>query len=376
LPVWFGKTLFQCSYTPDQDSYLLSWGWSTYSHTQFSYVPASHDDLPHLLSSLSCSSSTLPSPENTKSSHCSPCHHSGLTPSTAYTEYSIHWVLHTPRTASSQDRLSPAPSQSFGRPCCTQFSTFPQLWVNQSIASQHRSRLPPELPPRDWLPPGTPPITLDHGLQFHLQPRSITASKCISTPAQFQPPSSYDHGLQVHLQTRSIMASKFISKLRLLWTPSSHDHRLQVHPQTHSITASMYIIKEWRRVNWVSGVKEVDRVTGSTYSADPGVYRHHLISISCYHTMRMHTLCFPTFGLTRSVRDFVDPGNCVDPQRQLVSYLLTQVLPSSNQKLSVSWISSGCREKCSGVLMVGSLPSSSIVSPQQPPKWCISKLSQ
>jgi len=34
------------------------------------------------------------------------------TPSTAYTKYSIHWVLHTLCTTSSQDRLSPAPSQS------------------------------------------------------------------------------------------------------------------------------------------------------------------------------------------------------------------------------------------------------------------------
>jgi len=33
-------------------------------------------------------------------------------PSTAYTKYSIHRVLYTPHTASSQDRLSPVPSQS------------------------------------------------------------------------------------------------------------------------------------------------------------------------------------------------------------------------------------------------------------------------
>jgi len=52
-------------------------------------------------------------------------------------------------------------------------------------------------------------------------------------------------------------------------------------------------------------------VTGSIYSADPGVDRHHLISISSYHTMKIHTLSFPTFGLTRSVRDIVDPRNCV-----------------------------------------------------------------
>jgi len=52
------------------------------------------------------------------------------------------------------------------------------------------------------------------------------------------------------------------------------------------------------------GVTEVDRVTGSIYSADPGLDRHHLISISSHHIMIIHTLSFPTFGLTRSVRDF------------------------------------------------------------------------
>jgi len=67
-------------------------------------------------------------------------------------------------------------------------------------------------------------------------------------------------------------------------------------------------------------------VTGSVYSADPGVDRHHLIFISSYHTMKIHTLSFPTFGLTRCVRDFVDPCNCVDPQCGVVSYLLTRFL--------------------------------------------------
>jgi len=37
----------------------------------------------------------------------SPCHDHQLTPSTAYTEYSIHRVQHTPSTASTQDCLSP-----------------------------------------------------------------------------------------------------------------------------------------------------------------------------------------------------------------------------------------------------------------------------
>jgi len=70
-------------------------------------------------------------------------------------------------------------------------------------------------------------------------------------------------------------------------------------------------------------VTEVDRVMGSIYSADPGIDRHHPISISSYHTMKIHTLSFPTFGLTRSVQDFVDLHNCVDPHGRVVSYFLT-----------------------------------------------------
>ena len=52
-------------------------------------------------------------------------------------------------------------------------------------------------------------------------------------------------------------------------------------------------------------------MTGSIYLADTGVDRHHFISISSYHTIKIHTLSFPTFGLTRSVRDIVDPCNYV-----------------------------------------------------------------
>ena len=50
-------------------------------------------------------------------------------------------------------------------------------------------------------------------------------------------------------------------------------------------------------------------MTGSRYSADPGVDRH-LISILSYHTMKIHYLSQP-FGLTHSVRDIMDPCNCV-----------------------------------------------------------------
>ena len=73
----------------------------------------------------------------------------------------------------------------------------------------------------------------------------------------------------------------------------------------------------------------MDRVTGSVYLADPGVDRHHLISIFSYHTLKIHTLSFPTFGLTGSVRDFVDPRNCVDPHGRVVLYLTTILRSSS-----------------------------------------------
>ena len=104
---------------------------------------------------------------------------------------------------------------------------------------------------------------------------------------------------------------------------SSLDLSLQVHLQTRSITASKYIFKEQQRLYGDTVVTEVARVTGSIYPADPGVDRHHLISISSYHTMKIPTLSFPTFGLTRSVQDFVDP------QRRVVSYPLTRFLPSA-----------------------------------------------
>jgi hypothetical protein len=126
------------------------------------------------------------------------------------------------------------------------------------------------------------------------------ASKCISQHAQLRLPSaslsSVDLGLQVRLPTRSIPASKCISKLARSRSPSaslsSLDLSLQVHLNTRSITACKYILKEEWRVYEDTAVTEVDRVKGSIYLADRGVHRHHLISISSYHTMKIHTLSF------------------------------------------------------------------------------------
>ena len=58
-----------------------------------------------------------------------------------------------------------------------------------------------------------------------------------------------------------------------------------------------------------TGVMEVERVTGSIYSADPGVDRH-VISVLSYHTMKIHYLS-QLFGLSRSDRNILDPCNYV-----------------------------------------------------------------
>ena len=97
------------------------------------------------------------------------------------------------------------------------------------------------------------------------------------------------------------------------------------------------------------------------YSADPRVDKHHLISISSYHTMKIQTLSFPTFGLTCSVQDSMEPCSCMDPQRQVVSYLPTRFLPCFKQNRTFLRLPFGCHERSSGLLIAGSLPSSSIV---------------
>jgi hypothetical protein len=100
LPDVIGKTTYQCNYLVDRDTYLLDRGWYIDSHTKFSSVPVSHHDFPHLLSSLRLSSSSLPSPKNTKLSHHSLSLHLMIK---SKEEYSIHRVLHTPHAASLQN---------------------------------------------------------------------------------------------------------------------------------------------------------------------------------------------------------------------------------------------------------------------------------
>ena len=161
----------------------------------------------------------------------SPCHYQELTPSTASTEYCIQPVLHHPNT---DCLLLSASLSSLGWPCCTQFSTFPQLRVNQWIESQLLWRLPPEQPPPDWPPPGTAPISLDHGLQVHLQIRSITIGVCISMFTLLWPPRESPNSLEYGLQVNTITASNCISTITQSW------------PRSASLCSlDYYLVKGW-----------------------------------------------------------------------------------------------------------------------------------
>jgi len=137
-------------------------------------------------------------------------------------------------------------------------------------------------------PPSVSLNSDNYSLPVNLQTGTITASKLV----QSRPPSGSPNFLGYGLHVRTITASKCISILARSQPPSTS-------------------LRSEGGVYGNTGVMEVERVTGSIYSADPGVDRHHLISISSYHTMKIHTLSFPTFDLTRSVRDIVDPRNCV-----------------------------------------------------------------
>ena len=152
------------------------------------------------------------------------------TPSTAYTEYSIHWVQHQRNIV------------------CLLFIHISTSW-SLNVASA----------------PGVPPYTIDHdqtnctwGLkckftlsQSHgcelptwwrecqnLPCHPATACKYSSRLTQLRSSSSHDHGLLVHLQTRSSAASKLARSWPPSISPNSLEYGVQVHLQTRLITAS------------------------------------------------------------------------------------------------------------------------------------------
>jgi len=153
------------------------------------------------------------------------------------TKYSIHQVPHTLSTASTQDYLSFLHSH--------EYELTPECRFSFQCASLH-GRLTSASSP--WESKGKVTLLHSHGCKLtnwridsqHLARRPSTASKYLSNLARSEPPSvspnSLNHGLQVHLQTRSITASKCISRLAPFRPASSHDHGLQVPLQTRSFT--------------------------------------------------------------------------------------------------------------------------------------------
>jgi len=119
---------------------------------------------------------------------------------------------------------------------------------------------------------------------------------------------------------------------------------------------------DWvKRAYWGKAVMETDWAMGSICLGDPGVDSHHLIL--SYN--KLHTLSFPAFARTGSIQDFIDPCDCMDAHGRVVRYLLTISLHSSTLYHFFSRIHFGRRERYGGVLMKGSLPSTSVVSPHR-----------
>jgi len=166
-------------------------------------------------------------------------------PKQAYAKYSIHRVQHT------QPYLASLHSHDY------------ELTTECSFSFQRASlhdRLPS--PSSPWELKGKVTLSHSHVCQSphwwiesqHQTHHPSTASKyssnltrsqplkCISKLAQLGPPSSHDHGLQVHLQTRSITISECITKFTRLRPPmvfpNTLDFHLQVHLQSRLITDS------------------------------------------------------------------------------------------------------------------------------------------
>ena len=244
--------------------------------------------------------------------------------STAYTEYSIHWVQHSPSTASIQDfvsslhsddyDLTPEYSFSFRRasPCQLKSNvtlSHSHLWMvtnwwrqfqhpapHPSNASQYLSKVAWGRPARSspnsldyglqtpWIMACSCisilarlcyPRLHDPGLQEHPQTCSITNSKCISKLSPSRPPSaspnSLDYSLLQYLLTRVIKASnclfKFARSQRPIASPNPQDRGLQEHHQTNQMMAP----------EWISGFIQ------SSFSCAPRIgLKHHLQPVQIY----------------------------------------------------------------------------------------------
>ena len=164
-------------------------------------VQVSHDDFPRSLTFL-CP--TLPSPKNPRLSHPSLSLHAII--------MSKHRVQHTPSTASSQDRQSPAPSQFL----ISRWMLYSTLYIPTSTSKPMNRVSAAVTPPSKLiainncsnlarsLPASASPHLLGQRPRVHFQSRSITASKCITELTGSRPESpslsSFDLRVQVHLK--------------------------------------------------------------------------------------------------------------------------------------------------------------------------------
>jgi len=131
-------------------------------------------------------------------------------------------------------------------------------------------------------PPSVSLNLLDYSLQF----RTITVSKCISKLACSWPssasPNLLDHGLQVHLQTHLIMASKCISKLAWLLPPSVSwsllDYSLRVHH---------YVQSRVRGYEGISSHDEEHKLRRSMNAWEQCV-RIHINCVDLWRSARVH----------------------------------------------------------------------------------------
>jgi hypothetical protein len=222
--------------------------------------------------------STIIAEHNVKSSlSISPCHDHELTPSTAFTEYSIHRVQHTSKIVCLPFVLM----ITSWPPNVARASTVPPYTIDRHWpARHHRSRVksPCHIPTVvcvitdeydlstqravHRLPLSTHPNSLHHGLQVYLQTRSITASKCMYTLAWSRHPSaspnSLDHGLQVHLHTHLSTVSKCISKLARSLRSSvylnSPDYGIQVRSITACISSPISLDHGLGVYLWVNSI--------------------------------------------------------------------------------------------------------------------------
>jgi len=186
----------QASRTPDFSYLLIS---ST------SFLSSSH------ISLFLIHISTIIAQHKVKSSlSISPWHDQELTPSTAYTEYSIHRVQHTLST-SLKDWVSSlhshdyelTPECSFSFRCPSIHDRPPSASSPWELKGEVTLSHSPSCELTNWWntvsAPGAPSIDR---LQVLVQSHLITPSKCISKLPRILPPSaslnSLDHSLQVH----------------------------------------------------------------------------------------------------------------------------------------------------------------------------------